>query len=554
MFLSRTKSMAIATLVATVATGAAAGQAPRFLPDDPIWRDADDLPMPKPVEVELSSVYDVFAHSFAFKPQDEIPPAVNANTLGEVPDSSWFTNRIGAGDMTIEELVRGPAVHDGPTGKLTVVDGKFSGITPGFAVRDGRGDLYFIKFDRADYPRLSTAVDVIGSNFFHAFGYNVPSNYIIHIQPGELEISPGAEVVLTVERKRVRMQRVHLEEILSSAARRPDGSVRVVASLAVEGEPVGPFRFYGTRSDDANDIFPHQHRRELRGYRVLAAWLNHDDSRSLNTLDTYVGDDGEGHLEHYLLDFSSILGSGSDTRRRIAPQNPRAGNEYIIEIKPALLTAATLGIWERPWMKVDYAYPLHPEVGRIEADFFEPHRWKPEYANPAFERMLLDDAYWAAKIVSRFSDDAIRAIVRTGEYDDTEAEEFLARIIMQRRDKIVGYYFSQLNPLDSFHVDDSMTLRFENLGERAGLATAAAYEYEWFASDNETRALTGLESGETTEAAVPLPSQADRAGAEYLMLRIRTRASQMPMWLRAVDVYLRTGALPSVVGVDREID
>ena len=31
-------------------------------------------------------------------------------------------------------------------------------------------------------------------------------------------------------------------------------------------------------------------------------------------------------------------------------------------------------------------YTVYPEVGRIEAAFFQPHAWKPEYPNPAFER------------------------------------------------------------------------------------------------------------------------------------------------------------------------
>lgn len=549
----RAAIVGVVALAALSVTGATAGQAPRFLPDDPISRDADNLPMPKPAEVELSAIYDVFANSFAFKPQDEIPSALNANTLGEVPESSWFTNRLGVRDMSIEELVRGPARQDGPTGRLTVLDGKFTGITPGFSVRDGRGDLYFIKFDRAEYPRLSTAADVIGSKFFYAFGYNVPTNYIHYIQPDELDISPDAEVLLTVERRRVPMQRTHLDSILSTAARLPDGRVRVVASRGVEGEPVGPFRFFGTRSDDGNDIFPHQHRRELRGYFVLAALLNHDDSRSFNTLDTYVGAEGQGYLKHYLLDFSSTLGSGSDSRRRIAPQNRRAGNEYIIEIKPAIATALTMGIWERPWMKVDYEYPLHPEAGRIEAEFFEPPRWKPEYPNPAFERMLLDDAFWATKIVARLTDEAIRAIVQTGRYEDPDTVEFLARIIMQRRDKIVAYYFSQLNPLDGFRVEDT-ALRFENLGERAGLATVEAYEYEWSTFDNDTGEIAGIGSGEASGDPIPMPSTADRADADYLMVRLRTRAPGAPNWHKSVDVYVRLGGAPSVVGIEREVD
>ena len=35
-------------------------------------------------------------------------PALNVNTLGEVPDSSWFTNRIGQYDLTVDDVLRGP--------------------------------------------------------------------------------------------------------------------------------------------------------------------------------------------------------------------------------------------------------------------------------------------------------------------------------------------------------------------------------------------------------------------------------------------------------------
>ena len=64
-------------------------------------------------------------------------------------------------------------------------------------------------------------------------------------------------------------------------------------------------------------------------------------------------------------------------------------------------------------MRVDYPYPQYAEIGRIEADHFDPPKWKPDYPNAAFDRMLPDDAFWAARIVARFSDEAIRAIVAT---------------------------------------------------------------------------------------------------------------------------------------------
>lgn len=126
-------------------------------------------------------------------------------------------------------------------------------------------------------------------------------------------------------------------------------------------------------------------------------------------------------------------------------------------------------------------------------------------------------------------------------------------LAMQRRDQIVGHYFAQLNPLDGFHIDGSM-LRFENLGESAGLASVDAYEYEWFAFDNDTRGLTSGKSGATGQAAVRLPEGAGRAPDTFWMVRIRTRAAGVANWYRAVDVFLSGGATPRAVGIDRETE
>ncbi len=527
---------------------AALGQ--KFLADDPVLVDRDDLPIARPGVVELATAWDVIEHSFSHRPSAQSPPAMNVNTLGEVPDSSWFENRMGAREMSIDELVRGPNQGPGPApGPWTIAAGKSQGITPGFTINDERGDTYFVKFDPIPYPNLSTSADVIVTKFFHAFGYFVPENYIAHFRPEQLVIAPDAKVPVKGAKKR-KMTPADLESILARVPHLPDGRVRCVASKRLPGELLGPHKYVGTRPDDPNDAFPHEHRRDLRGYRVFSAWLNHDDSRSVNSQDLFLqGPDGKGHIRHYLIDFSSTLGSGSDVERRIAPQNPRAGNEYILELKPLLKTAFSFGLWERPWHKVKYR--LFPEVGRIEADFFEPHAWRPEYPNPAFERMRPADAFWAARIVSRFSDDAVRALVHTGEFSDPEAERHLADTLIRRRDKIVGYYLRRMNPLAEFRlVDDGAALAFENLGEKAALAKVEAYEYEWHVLENRTGRLDPLPSkGETAAPRLPLPA----GGHSYVMARLRSRAAAEPSWRKAIEVYIRKeGGVPAVIGVERE--
>ena len=73
---------------------------------------------------------------------------------------------------------------------------------------------------------------------------------------------------------------------------------------------------------------------------MFAAWLNHDDSRAINSLDMLAGENGSRHVKHYLIDFGSTLGSGST-----GPQKPRAGWEYLWEPKAVLGRIATLGLW-----------------------------------------------------------------------------------------------------------------------------------------------------------------------------------------------------------------
>jgi len=274
----RLRALAAVT-TALLALGSSPLFAQRFLPDDPLTRDRDDLLVPQPGEVELSTAYDVLEHSLHHRPgKGPIPPAQNVNTLGEVPDSSWWTNRIGRRPMNLAEVVAGPNDTEGPdtSQPWSVIRGKSGGITPGFTMRDSRGAVYFIKFDPANYFGLSTGADVIGSKFFHAIGYYTPTNWVVYFDRSLLRVAPGARVRVRGGKPRP-MVEADLDAALAKVARLPDGRIRCVASRAVPGRVIGPHKYHGTRPDDPNDVVPHEHRRELRGYRVFSAWLNHDD-------------------------------------------------------------------------------------------------------------------------------------------------------------------------------------------------------------------------------------------------------------------------------------
>src|SRR5207249_1467432 len=126
--------------------------------------------------------------------------------------------------------------------------------------------------------------------------------------------------------KRRPMRLGDIDMLLKRADREPDGSYRIVASKALDGKPVGRIRFYDTRTDDPNDVVPHEHRRELRGYRVVAAWVNHVDVKATNSRDMLVTESNRALVRHNLIDFGSTLGSGW-----IAPREYWECYEYLVE-------------------------------------------------------------------------------------------------------------------------------------------------------------------------------------------------------------------------------
>jgi hypothetical protein len=347
-----------------VALGRAAG--PKFYPDDPIAIDPETQDASKVGSQDLSDPYDFLENTFMNPADGTDVRAMNVNTLDEVPDSSWWNNRVLARSMSADEIARGPITGTGPAdGIWTIVGSKSEGITPGFRITDSTGQLYFIKFDPPTNPEMATGAEAVTTPLFHSLGYNVAENYIANLRPENLRIGPKATLYREISGKETPLTEEDVDLLLRRVARNRDGTYRVIASKAVEGKPLGPFRYYGTRPDDPNDVFPHEHRRELRGMRVFAAWLNHDDSRSINSQDALVQRQGRQVVRHYLIDFGSTLGSGSTQA-----QKPRAGNEYIWEARPTLLTMITLGFYVRPWIKVEY--PAMAAVGRFEGAFFQP--------------------------------------------------------------------------------------------------------------------------------------------------------------------------------------
>ena len=177
-------------------------------------------------ERELSESYDFLLQTFA-SPADRAPiRAVNVNTLDEVPDSTWFTNRIGVRDLPIAEIARGPNKFERLDAQdWVVVRGKSpGGFQAGFrAVHAGDPDqVYQLEIDPVDHPQLATGAEVIGTLIYHALGYFVEDVYAIRVDPARITISDKATIRDASGLRRFNQR--DLEAILRQSGTRPRGA------------------------------------------------------------------------------------------------------------------------------------------------------------------------------------------------------------------------------------------------------------------------------------------------------------------------------------------
>jgi hypothetical protein len=520
---------------------------PKFYSDDPLLREPETQDAAGAQEWEIDLAYDLMLNLFARPGDSRDIRALNVNTIDEVPDSSWFTNRILTAQLSLEELTRGPNTMDGPApGRWTIVGAKTAGAAPGFTVRDERGELWFVSFDGKGHPEAATGAIVVATKLFWALGYNQVENYLTRMRAEDLVIGEGASVTpLSGKRRPMRMGDV--ERVLDRAHRSPDGSYRAIAGRGLQGKPLGGFKYYGTRPDDPNDIVPHEHRRELRALHVFGAWTNLVDMKAGNTLDMLVTEGNRSIVRHYLQDVGSTFGTGA-----LGPREWEEGYEYLYEGDKTFKRLVTLGFYLQPWQTVPYED--HDAIGRFDGDYFDPERWRSRVPAMAVLRARDDDTFWAARRVMAFTDEAIRAIVKTGQYSDPAAEKHLADVLIKRRDRIGQVYFRKVTPLVGFALDADGTLRFQNAAVQTGFARAPAggYSAQWATYDNTTGEARPLASPATAQAeSLKAPGELANRTEEFVKASIRaveTPESGAP----PVDVYFRrTGGTWKLVGVQR---
>jgi hypothetical protein len=535
-----------AALAAGVTLPAAAG---KFRSDDPLAREPETQDASKVDAWDIDLFIDLAVNLFG-RPGDADAGirAANVNTIDEVPDSSWFTNRILAHPFSAEDAARGPRSGAGPApGTWTIVGAKEVGFAPGFTIQDAAGETWFISFDARGYPEAATGAIMAANRIFWALGYWQVDNTLTRVRPEQLVIGDTATVRPPSGTRR-RMRAGDLDEVVQRAHRSDDGSFRAVAARRLPGRALGGFRYHGTRPDDPNDVVPHEHRRELRALKAFGAWTNLVDMKAGNTLDVLVTENGREVVRHYLQDVGSTFGTGA-----AGPREFDEGWEHLYEGDLVLKRLASLGFFIRPWQTARYVD--NTAIGRFEGTGFDPTTWKPRVPTASFRHAQPDDMFWAARRVMAFSDDMIRAIVKTAGYTTADAERHLADTLIQRRDKIGAAYLVAVNPIVNVALSPDGRLSFDNAAVSAGVTAGPrdGYRVSWARFDNDTEAVAPLAdatiaAGDHAQAPPGLP---DTPGA-FVRVSIAAVMPAHDSWTKPVHAYFRREADGwRLVGLDR---
>ena len=523
----------------------ASTQRPRFYPDDPIQREpaSRDAGKAQPYNrPDLFEMIDNLLVTVHYDPSGR--RAQDINTIDEVPNSSWFTNRIGTVPVSVDQIVRGPVVGPPPDpSKWVLTREKTAGAHPGFTARDAVGQTFFLEFDPPPFPEGATAAVAIATKIFWALGYNQVESFLTTFDPRNATFDPKA----TLRRPsgaRTPFTQDDVNAILERVAKNPDGTYRVVAGRLLPGKILGEFRYEGTRPDDPNDVVPHEHRRELRALRVFGAWTNLTDWKAANTLDSLRQENGRGVVTHYLQDVGSTFGMCNDEHEWDLSW------EHFYQGDTTLKRLLSFGFALSPWQTVDYVE--YPSIGKFEGVRFDPRKWRPQTPTVAYKEMRDDDAFWAARRVAAFTDELIRVAVHVGQFSNPAAEKHLADVLIRRRDTIARTYLTAVNPIVGPRFDGS-TLTFENAAVAAKVATGdVIYSADWGLFDNATAATTPLASTKAATTAMSAPAGVPAAAGTFVQVDISAESAAHPAWRQPVRVHFRRdGANWTLVGLER---
>jgi hypothetical protein len=492
-----------------------------FRPEPIIWEMHDNMY----IEPPQKRGYNRFAYTldvYLNRQLDDLidpvepPPAMNTNALDEVPNSSWFTNRMGVLRMTRQEISAGPGGDGGSpeSGLPWKVNGfGVSGRNRHLRITDNRGERFTLRFLDPQVHEAGTASEVTASRLLYAAGYNVPDNYIVHFTPNDVYVdsalaSEGGAVT-----------RDELDVFLSDLERREDGRFRALAVRDFDGVDCGPFPMTGTRDDDPNDLIPHEHRRELRALKVFCAWLGHIDVTPDNGMDVYIEGENGSYIRHYITSLSGCFGNYP-----VDDPHTHPGFEHrMLDLEELAKGTFTFGWRIDGWEMLErpsYAFAGH----YYEPEQFDMERWKPIHPVPLFSQLTPQDAFWAAKIIAVFGDDHINGAIEQAAILPTSGR-YIRDVLKGRQMAILDWAFSKVNPLDDFTLGFKMqglVFDFMNLAEKYAIISGADLEYSFRIMDGSHDLLAEFKSKSMPEYVLPDRELGLSGEENYLIIEVRT--------------------------------
>jgi hypothetical protein len=501
-------TLVAAGLSAILMTGCGASRGYRFSDAEPVMIEDDARPVPVPKTEKFKP--EAYEYNALFRRPiidfldiQKIPPAGDVNAMDDVPASTWFTPRLGYHEVTPEALVRGPGCAGPPRTPVKVLGKRTDADLPGLLIEDARGERYLMTLDPPGHPGLATASAFMVNRLFWGFGYHVPEEHLFFFSPGDLLIDPSSGLT-----------REDLSGHLEKAAAPEDGCYRAIASLYPGGVHLGPFTDAGIRKDDPNDRIPHENRRSLRGLRSFSSFTNYAFIRMKNTLDVYEGEPDQGHVRHYLINFSGALGNGT-----VKFGYTWGGYSHVFSYGDIFRNLGSFGLAVRSWEKLRET--PWPSVGTFESEHFEADAWREVLPYLPIRRCRPADDYWAAKVLGALTRAHVRALAAAARYPEPGAADYIVDALMARRDKVLAHAFERVSPLEAADLQDSLLVLKDM--ESALLDRhdpAVRYEIRCFDGRGEPLSDRLTVRGESGIIHVPLPPELKIHSKGYLRVEV----------------------------------
>jgi hypothetical protein len=168
--------------------------------------------------------------------------------------------------------------------------------------------------------------------------------------------------------------------------------------------------------------------------------------------------------------------------------------------------------------------------------------------------MRADDAFWAARIVAQFTDEALAAIVKKAAFREQRAADYILSVLIKRRDKLVKTWLNGTNPVVNFRLANDGTLTFENAAVNARASTpGTGYTLSWSRFDNATDTHQPVGAEVTLQSpTVKLPQGLE--DSQYVAVTVKSLHPEQAAWAQPVRAYFRREAGGwKTVGLERQV-